>query len=490
MVHLDTSSLLICDDSKTNDDTQQSSTIIADLLTDVKNLNEEMKITTKQDLIEFEKEFISTINHEFDQHEQMNVNNNNNSTMIIDPCNLNSLSSSSSLLLLKSSSSSPASLPATGTNGDKTIELLQKEIEEGKKEEEQSDDDNIHVEKKNKCNVEHNHNYTSGIILINDESTPAVLLEQEKKEDEDEQEKERPMLVLEQTNSELDDDKSMIKVLPNNSQPNSNMSNILNDDEQYKKVELEEIPDEDDQLNSNNQSIEPIDCILTDDELQIPRQSTNRTKVNNKSRENDPIFSCYQKAMSKLIDNNEDLIKPTNTLSNDLQIPSSTKSTQRLEDDPIALRALKRFELSMNAAMATKPTNDDANLSLIKGKSSWSGSQSAPRKSLENVFKTDSTTSDEQSKPTSLTSQRDAFIRPRKTFDDIGMNLGLSRNLSTTVHNKSTDNNTTISSNNNNNNEHNHKIEEQQPPIAVIENNEKQGQYSLERTICKVFRRC
>ncbi|CAF1123837.1 unnamed protein product [Rotaria sordida] len=177
----DTSSLLICNDSKTNDDIQQSSTIISNLLTDEKILNENMKIETKQDLIEFDNEITTNINHNLDQHEQTNINNNNNSIMISDSIHTNSPSSSSSLLLMSSSSSSSLTTP---TNEEKLIELLPNEIEEGKKEEEYFDggDDNVHVEKKNNFNVEHNSYHTSGIIFINDEPTQAGLLEQEKKE--------------------------------------------------------------------------------------------------------------------------------------------------------------------------------------------------------------------------------------------------------------------------------------------------------------------
>ncbi|CAF4773637.1 unnamed protein product, partial [Rotaria magnacalcarata] len=80
----------------------------------------------------------------------------------------------------------------------------------------------------------------------------------------------------------------------------------------------------------------------------------------------------------------------------------------------------------------------------------------APRKSLESVFKHDqsnSSVTDEQSTTkiaSPLISPRDAFIQPRKTIlDDIGINLGLSRNLFGMVQNSST-------------NDENHKIEEQQ----------------------------
>ncbi|CAF3707147.1 unnamed protein product [Rotaria sordida] len=473
----DTSSLLICNDSKTNDDIQQSSTIISNLLTDEKILNENMKIETKQDLIEFDNEITTNINHNLDQHEQTNINNNNNSIMISDSIHTNSPPSSSSLLLMSSSSSSSLTTP---TNEEKLIELLPNEIEEGKKEEEYFDggDDNVHVEKKNNFNVEHNSYHTSGIIFINDEPTQAGLLEQEKKEkNEEEKEKEQPQLTLEQCNHQHFQGESSVKILSNNLEYNVNMSNIDNNEQLYKTIEIEEIPDEDDDLlKQNNYLIEPTDYILTDDELKISRQTSqksHKSTTNDISFEFDPVLSCYEKAFSKMVENIDDSIKPSNTTSKESQVPLKTTCHQRPEDDPIALRALKRFEQRMNAAMATKIGNDETNPLMVKGKSSWSGTQSTPRKSLENVFKNDQTipltsTSINEQSPTK--SSRDTFIRPRKTIlDDIGINLGIKRNLpDSTIQNNSTNND-------------NHKIEEQeqqpqpqQTPIAIVENNEKQ----------------
>ncbi|CAF4215149.1 unnamed protein product [Rotaria socialis] len=482
----DTSSILICYDGKTNDDAQQSSKIILDLLRDVKSLQEDMKIKTKQDLTEYENEIFTPTNNDSDHYEQMNINNNNNnnnnnSRTINDSCDSHSPSSS---LLLKSSSL------LTNADDDKTIELLPTEIlavvvkeeeEEEKKEEEHCDDDNddnVRVEKKNQCDVEHNNHHALGTILINDESTQPVLLEQEKKENEEEQEKERPLPTLEQCNHQQFEDESFVKILSNNLENKLIMSKNIDDDheERYKTIEIEEIPDEDDELSEvNNRSIEPIDCILTDDELQqVPRQTSTKPAIvptDDKIFFHDTVISSYQKAMLKIIDTVDDPMKPSNSSSKDSQSPLVTTSAQRPEDDPIALRALKRFEQSMNAAMATKGGNDDVNASIAKGKSSWSGTLSAPRKSLDNVFKHDqsnSSVTDEQSTTkiaSPLISPRDAFIRPRKTIlDDIGINLGLSRNLFGMVQNNST-------------NDENHKIEEQQMPIAILENNVQQGQY-------------
>ncbi|CAF3229974.1 unnamed protein product [Rotaria sp. Silwood2] len=478
----DTSSLLICNDSKTNDDIQQSPAIISNLLTDEKIPIENMKIKTKPDLIEYEKEISTNINHDFDQHEQAIINNNNNSITITDSIHTNSPSTSSSVLLMSSSSSSSSSL-TTNINEEKIIELLPQEIEEEKKEEEyfDDDDDNVHAEKKNNFNVEHNYYHTSGTILINDEPTQAVLLEQEKKEkNEEEKETEQPLPTLEQCNHQHFQDESSARILSNNLDTNVIMSNIDDNnnninEELYKTVEIEEIPDEDDDLlEQNNHSIEPTDFILTDEEIKIPRQSSIKS---NKSIKNDlefqlnPVLSCYEKAFSKIVENIDDSIKPLNITSNESQIPLPTTSPQRPEDDPIALRALKRFEQRMNAAMATKIGNDETSSLIAKGKSSWSGTLSNQRKSLENVFKNDqtvpltSTSPNEQSTitPTSSVSPRDTFIRPRKTLiDDIGVNFGLTRNLSSTIQNNST-------------NKDNHKTEEQQTPIAMIENNEKQA---------------
>ena len=69
----------------------------------------------------------------------------------------------------------------------------------------------------------------------------------------------------------------------------------------------------------------------------------------------------------------------------------------------------------MNAA-AAKTQKDESSLLTTKGKSSWSGSLSTPRKSLENLFK-----STEMSLGTC-----DSYIRPRKTFDDQCLNYGQS----------------------------------------------------------------
>ncbi|CAF4364903.1 unnamed protein product [Rotaria sordida] len=81
------------------------------------------------------------------------------------------------------------------------------------------------------------------------------------------------------------------------------MSNIDNNEQLYKTIEIEEIPDEDDDLlKQNNYLIEPTDYILTDDELKISRQKSqksHKSTTNDISFEFDPVLSCYEKAFSK-----------------------------------------------------------------------------------------------------------------------------------------------------------------------------------------------
>ena len=133
----------------------------------------------------------------------------------------------------------------------------------------------------------------------------------------------------------------------------------------------------------------------------------------------------------------------------------------------------------MNAAAAattaTKTNIDETNSLTPKGKSSWSGTLSTPRKSVENLFK-----ANQQSQITSasnadeLPSKRDTFIRPRKTFlDDGGLNFGMTLNLFGTVQNNSI-NHTDDGDDDNNH----HKLEEQHQPTAiVVEDDNKQSEY-------------
>lgn len=481
LLHLDTSSRLISPDGKNNDDdAQQSSTIVSDLLTDEKILNEDMPIETKQQLKFSSKKTHTNIDNCLDQHEQTDINNNNDSLITYNAVCSNSPSSSSSLLI--------SSVVTTTTNEDKTIELLPTEIEKEKKEEEHCGEDNTHVEKKNNSDVEHNY-HAPGIKLINDEPTQAMLLEQEKKvKEEQEQEKERPSPSLptsEQSNLQRLEDDSLVQASSNNLEKII-MTDVDEDQQMYKTIELEEIPDEEEALTvQNNNSIEPTDYIFTDDEPKISRQSKSKSTIsttNDTPLNFEPPLSCYEHVMSKVTEQIDETFQSAHLPPKDSQIPTTMKNNSRLEDDPIALRALQRFEQRMNAAMAAKGGIDDNNSMTAKGKSSWSGTIAAPRKSLENVFDNNQTNlsngnSTNQQSTTATTggksSVRDTFIRPRKTIlDDLGINLGLKRNLSGTAQ---TD---TI----NNENHHDQKEQEQpqpQPqsplPAPTTENIEKEG---------------
>ncbi|CAF5034550.1 unnamed protein product, partial [Rotaria socialis] len=97
----------------------------------------------------------------------------------------------------------------------------------------------------------------------------------------------------------------------------------------------------------------------------------------------DNVLSCYKKAISKIVDTPDDSLDLSNKLSSSSSAAAAT--AQLSADDPIALRAIKRFEERMNAAVP-KPKKEDTGLAA-KGKSSWSGSLSSTRKSLENLFK-------------------------------------------------------------------------------------------------------
>jgi hypothetical protein len=433
LFRLDTSSL---------NDIQPSLTNPSELLTDEKNVQEDMMTTTRH---------------------------RNHLDLSIDSEILNSPSSS---LLSISSSASPSSSPSTtNTNENKTIEFLLKEIEEEKKEEEYCEDgDNVDRKKKNNCNVEH----ASGTLLINSEPTQLVLLEQEKKE---EQETERTS----SSSSSLSSKEEPCNQLQTEDQPSElnftnniqemTMTNINQNEQRYKTIEIEEIPDEEDDLSiHNNPSIEPTDCILTDEELIIPSKQSNTKTTKNKSFKSDPVFSCYEKALSKAVETIDDSTKPIDNLVKEIEIP---KRNQRPEDDPIALRALQRFQERMNAAAAAKTGTDEINPLTTKGKSSWSGTLSTPRKSVENLFKPN-----QQSQLTSasnaneLSPQRDTFIRPRKTLlDDVGLNFGMTLNLFGTIQNNSINQD-------DDDDHHHHKLEEQQHPTAiVVEDDNKQREY-------------
>ncbi|CAF0802429.1 unnamed protein product [Rotaria sp. Silwood1] len=246
------------------------------------------------------------------------------------------------------------------------------------------------------------------------------------------------------------------------------MANIDQNEEQYKKVEIEEIPDDEEILSKKtNNSIEPTDYILTDEETKQQKQSSpqpNITISNDDSIKFENVFSCYEKAISKIIDTNDDSSQISNTLSSESS--STTTTNQPPANDPIALRALQRFEERMNAA--AKNIKTDTNLNASKSKSSWSGTLSTSRKSLENLFKnidqqlstTPITLNNEST--TVLSSQSDSYIRPRQTFDDSNFNYGMALNSFSTI--SSTIDKSKIDDK---------KIDEQQQSSTLVENDDK-----------------
>lgn len=384
--------------------------------------------------------------------------------MIVDTeiCNSSPSSPTSpSLSIVASSPSSSSS--TTHTNEKKTIEFLLKEMKEEGKKEEEHDDDNFQREKKNNSDVKH----TSGTTFINIEPTQVCLGEQEKeKKDEEEEEAEEEKQGTEQSSNHLhaDDEHTVRADLTKNAQ-GTNMINTDLDEQRYKTVEIEEIPDEDEDLSiCNNSLIEPTDCILTDDELKpSPPTSSSITKsTKNSTFSFDPVLSCYETALSKTVTTGDESVKPPNAV----QTPVSPKRSQRPEDDPIALRALQRFEERMNAAaaaVATKNHADEASPLTLKGKSSWSGTLATPRKSIENLFKANQQSSDGEE----LSPSRDTFIRPRKTMlDDNGLNFGMTLNLFGTGPNDSTLDD-----------HQQDKPKEQQPPSAMVEDENKQSEF-------------
>ena len=398
--------------------------------------------------------------------DEQETNHPKSSTTIIDPLDSDITSSvvSSSPLLISispSSSSSSPSLTLT-TNENDTFEPFVEEEERKEEEQRCNDDYNLDEEKKNNSSLVYDY-HASGILLINDEPTQTGLLGQEKKEKEEEkEERERassPLPTLEQSNQQRTEDESSLQTLPNNFKPlamiiNPENSSDDNVDERFKKIEVEEIPDDEETLvNENNQSIEPTDYIHTDEE---PRKKS--TLSNLPPAIDDPpikfnnVFSCYEKALAKVVDT---------------PLEESSTNTQQSAEDPIALRALQRFEQRMSAAAAaaaTKPNKEESNLLATKGKSSWSGSSSMSRKSLENLLKA---TEQQELRPAptsteSSTNQSDGYIRPRKTFEDHSSNYGatLDSHQTSSLSNDPTTTNT----------------EEQLQPTAIVENDDKRGE--------------
>lgn len=359
-------------------------------------------------------------------------------------------------LLPISSSSRPSTVDLT--ENKKTSEHSEEEEGERKEaKEEYRHDNTVAVEKKNNCSGELNH-HASGIVLANVDSLPTVFLPQEKKEDDDngeeeqerqqqpqprEEHSERSTPSEEQCNQQpLLNDKSIVATLSND-QKKVTMSSADDAEQRYKAVEIEEIPDDEETLlEQRKNSIEPTDYIHTDEELQVSRRQSlsqsNASPSTDVAYQFDTVLSCYEKALAKTVETLDD---PTVTLPIPSQIsslppirptlPVDTHKAQRPEDDPIALRALQRFEQRMNAAVTTKTAPEEV---TVKGKSSWSGTPSNPRKSLENIFKNkpslQSSTISTDDETIITASQPDTFIRPRRTMlDEGGLNFGLTLNL-------------------------------------------------------------
>lgn len=242
-------------------------------------------------------------------------------------------------------------------------------------------------EKKNNSYFTQDDYHASRILLVNDEPAQVrSIFEQKEKEekeqngvgvdDEKKEREERTSSLLEeqeQSNRRYSktEDESNLEIQSKQTD-GSTMDKVFDENEIYKKIELEEILDEEDFPSKQNENnVEPIDFILTDDENKEKTSKVNR-QVPNK-QQIDPFLFCYEKAFAKVVDGIDETTNATN-------------SNQQVDTDPIALRALKRFEERMNAA--TAKSNFQANTLPNKGKSSWSTSNSATRKSIENLFKT------------------------------------------------------------------------------------------------------
>ncbi|UJR15369.1 hypothetical protein I4U23_002317 [Adineta vaga] len=424
--------------------------------------------------MECHTEIITTINNDSVENQPTNIEN--SSPVITNPSDSDLMSS------FPTSHSPPrSSVPSTlTTDENKTIESLSKENGKEKIEEEQrcNDDYNIDEEKKNTSSLVHDY-HAEGILLINDEPTQTALLHQEKKEiekgeEQEEKEKERPsspLPTLEQFNQQRTEDESPLQTLSNDLNQMA-MANTNENEELYKKVEIEEIPDDEEEIVSkqNVDLIEPTDYILTDDEPKKSKQSSpsqsNSTNIADDTVKFDNVFTCYEKAMSKVVDKYDDSSEPSIASAK-----QSLVTNQEPANDPIALRALQRFEERMNAVSSNKTSKDDTNPLVPKGKSSWSTSLSTSRKSLENLLKDEDqqlrftavSSGDEIKTGSTLSSsQANSHIRPRKTFDDSSLNYGTILNL------YSTKNSTTDKINHDD-----QKSDKEQQPSTIIDNDDK-----------------
>ena len=451
--HLDDSSSVNILPDKSHDDGQQPVVIASETICLSDNDDEDVTMKGKQGLLLAtagrQLETISNnIQHVWSNDQLTNDENNFNRTPTSNPP---AVSDSSISPTSSSSASISPSAPSTiTTNENKPIEPLPNEEKE--KDEEQRCDEHYTIDdgekEKNNSSFIQDDYHAPGIILINVEPVQAALLQQEKKEEggeEEEEERERPsspLPTLEQSNHQRTQDESPVQTLSNDLKPTA-MANLADNEQLYKKVEIEEVLDDEEEAGAtqSTDSVEPTDYIYTDDAPRReakPTPNVNLVPVSDGLGKFDPVFSCYEKALARVVDT---LDESSTGLCNDPQISTATTtsttmtSSQRAENDPIALRALQRFEERMSAATA-KTNQEEKNSFASKGKSSWSGSQSTPRKSLENLFKSAETSSrapavfaaEESTNPLSL-SPSDGYIRPRKTFDDTNFNYGKTINL-------------------------------------------------------------
>ena len=438
-----------------------------------------------------------------DPNQEENLTN----TISIDvttPVNTNPLLPSSSLLLLispsSSSSSSSTTPPSSSCSPPPPPVLLTTNPNESKpneqlEEEEEETDGEVHcngkhvdVEEKNNCNAELKHD-VSGIILINDESIPTVV--EQEKEGSDEQaaaaeEEERPpsphrgkqqpsfpLLTRESCNQQRShDDFPGTRTLADQT---AMANNDEADEQRYKLVELEEIPDDEEILTEQTKNVtEPTDYIQIDDEPAAVRQSSPTTTDLPTSTDLtvkfDTVLACYEKALASVGETTDD----TSSSSPPAEAPPAPATiNQRPEDDPIALRALQRFEQRMNAAVTAKSTIEETTASAApaKPKSSWSGSLLTPRKSMENLSKlappSSQSTSElagDESTVTPPPPPPEPFIRARPTvLDESLIDLDVALNLCSTSSSQGPENN-------------DHEPEEQEQPTAQEENDNTQSE--------------
>ena len=454
MFHLDVSLTI----SNLHEAQQQSPSLTAAAAAEEMTVNDNQQSVVSP--MEYQEEKTSNPIHS-ETNEEQSIDIQHSNPPMITTSSSSDVSTAASSLLPISSSSRPSTTDLT--ENKKTSEHSGEEEGERKEaKEEYRHDNTVDVEKKNNCSSELNH-HASGIVLTNVDSLPTVFLPQEKKEDDDddngegEQERqlqpqpreghsERPTSSTPregQCNQQpLLNDESIVATLLND-QKKVTMSSAGDAEQRYKAVEIEEIPDDEETLlEQRKNSIEPTDYIHTDEELQVSRRQSlsqsNASSSTDVAYQFGTVLSCYEKALAKAVETLDDSIvslpippqisslppiRPT--------LPVDTHKAQRPEDDPIALRALQRFEQRMNAAVTTKTAPDEA---TAKGKSSWSGTPSNPRKSLENIFKNkpslQSSTTSTNDETIITASQPDTFIRPRRTMlDEGGFSFGLTLNL-------------------------------------------------------------